>query len=263
MRRMLKSVLLGAALSSWLSVAVAADTRPLQDPTADPLMMSAGFLAAHPDLQNRMRGLEAYEAGRFEEALKYYRRAAYYADKASQAMVAEMLWKGEGVARDPALAYAWMDLAAERGYRGFLRFREQYWQALDGSDRERALDEGRAIYARYGDAAAKPRIAAVLRRGLSQTTGSRLGSVGALKITVPGPGGVPLTIDGSKYYDPRYWDPKQYAEWHDRVWMNPRVGRVDVGDTETLRGAAPRIPEVAPEVDAPEPDIPDAVDSPR
>jgi hypothetical protein len=259
MRRMLKSVLLGAALASCLSVAVAADTRPLQDPTADPLMLSAGFLAAHPDLQNRMRGLEAYEAGHYEEALKYYRRAAYYADKASQAMVAEMLWKGEGVTRDPALAYAWMDLAAERGYRGFLRFREQYWQALEEGDRERALDEGRAIYARYGDAAAKPRIAAVLRRALSQTTGSRLGSVGSLKITVPGPGGVPLTIDGSTFYDPRYWDPKQYAQWHDRVWMDPRVGRVEVGETETVRGGAAAVAPTAPEADKPDP----AVDSPH
>ncbi|MGV8941133.1 MAG: hypothetical protein ACOH1P_06255 [Lysobacter sp.] len=260
---MWKSVLLCAALSSWLPVALAADTRPLQDPTEDPLMLSAGFLAAHPDLQNRLRGLEAYEAGRFEEALKYYRRAAYYADKASQAMVGEMLWNGEGVARDRVLAYAWMDLAAERGYRAFLKFREQYWQALDDAERERALQDGQAVYARYADAAAKPRIAAVLRRGLGQATGSRLGSVGALTITMPGPGGVPITIDGSKFYDPQYWDPKQYAQWHDRVWMNPQVGRVDVGETETLRDAAPRIPEVAPEVDATEPEAPDAMDSPR
>ncbi|MGY0800081.1 tetratricopeptide repeat protein [Lysobacter sp. A286] len=259
---MLKSILLCVVLSSSLSIAVAADTRPLRDPTEDALMISAGFLAAHPDLQNRQRGVEAYETGRFEEALKYFRRAAHYADKASQAMVGEMLWNGEGVARDPALAYVWMDLAAERGYRGFLQFREQYWAALGESERKRALDEGRAIYARYGDAAAKPRIAAVLRRGLAQTTGSRLGSVGALQIMVPGPGGVPITIDGSKYYDPRYWDPKQYAEWHDRVWMNPRVGRVDVGETETLRGEAAEIPAMIPDADSPGSPVP-PVDSPR
>ena len=260
---MWKSVLLIAALSSWFSVALAAETRPLQDPTEHTLMMPAGFLAAHPDLQNRLRGLEAYEAGRFEEALNYYRRAAYYADKASQAMIGEMLWNGEGVARDRALAYAWMDLAAERGYQGFLKFREQYWQALDDAERERALNEGQAIYARYADETAKPRIAAVLRRGLGQATGSRLGSVGALTISVPGPGGIPITIDGSKYYDPQYWDPKLYAQWHDRVWMNPRVGRVDVGDTETLRGAKPPTPIAAPEVDGPEPEAPDTMDSPR
>lgn len=243
------------AWMAGLSLAHAAKPPPVDDPLADPLMITAGFLAGHPDLRYRIEGQKAYEDARLPDALAYFRRASLYADKASQAMVGEMLWKGEGTSADRAMGYVWMDLAAERGYRGFLKFREQYWGALDETERERAVHEGRAIYARYGDAVAKPRIAAVLRRALSQTTGSRLGSVGALKITVPGPGGVPMTIDGSKFYDPRYWDPKQYAEWHDRVWMNPRVGRVDVGETETLRGMPPRIPPTAPEADRPDPPL--------
>src|SRR5690606_37356868 len=118
---------------------------------------------------------------------------------ASQAMVGEMLWKGQGTPVDRPLAYAWMDLAAERGYRGFLGFRERYWEQLDEVEREQAVSQGQAVYARYGDAVAQPRIAAVLRRARSQVTGSRTGFVGSLKIHTTGPDGEPITIDGSKF----------------------------------------------------------------
>src|SRR5690554_4984638 len=122
----------------------------------DLLINSAGFLAAHPDLNNRHRGMQAYEDGRHQAALTYFRRGARYADKASQAMVAEMLWKGEGGERDPALAYAWMDLAAERGYPGFTVLRERYWAQLDQRQRQEAVARGEQVYAEYGDAVAQP-----------------------------------------------------------------------------------------------------------
>lgn len=76
---------------------------------------------------------------------------------------------------------------------------------------------------------------------------------------VPSPGGS-QTIDGSKFYDERYWDPEQYNAWHDQIWKEPRVGRVDVGEMEVLpeaARAASRIPPTAPEVDAPEPPSPE------
>src|SRR5690606_37219363 len=98
-----------------------------------PVMITAGFLKAHPDLRYRLHGLEKYKERDFDDALKFFRRAAFYADKPSQGMVAEMYWRGEGVEQDRALAYAWMDLAAERGYRGFLGLRERYWNALGAS----------------------------------------------------------------------------------------------------------------------------------
>lgn len=228
------------------------------DPNIDSNIISAGFLAHHPDLLYRQRGSDAYQAEQHAEAMGYFRRAALYADKPSQAMIAEMLWQGEGGPADRAQAYAWMDLAAERGYRVFLAKRERYWNTLDAAERERALVEGQAVYARYGDAAAKPRIARVLRRGRQQTTGSRTGFVGNLKILVPGPNGGML-IDGSRYYDPRYWDPEQYAAWHDEIWMKPAPGRVDVGEVEALREQAPpsRIPATASEGDADVPEVPD------
>lgn len=199
------------------------------------VLNSDGFLAAHPDLDNRRRGMEAYEAGRHGQALTYFRRAARHADKPSQAMVAEMLWNGEGEARDPALAYAWMDLAAERGYPDFTIIRERYWMELDDAQRRDAVARGEGVYAEYGDEAARPRIDAVLRRERRRTTGSRTGFVGALRVHVPGPGGQMQSIDGSRFYDPKFWDPDLYQAWHDAIWMEPRRGRVDVGEIEPMR----------------------------
>ena len=196
------------------------------------ILDSAGFLAAHPDLQNRGRGWSAYNQGRYTEALTFFQRAARYADKPSQGMVGEMHWNGHGVPRDPVLAYIWMDLAAERGYEGFTILRERYWQSLDATQRADAIERGQAVYAEFGDTVAKPRIATVLRRARRQMTGSRVGMVGNLRIEIIGPGGLPQSIDGSQYYAEKFWDPETYQAWQDAVWTRPRVGRVNVGEIE-------------------------------
>lgn len=232
------------------------------DPTEDRLLITAGFLTGHPDLRFRLLGLEKREAGKQDDAFKYFQRAAFYADKPSQAMVAEMLWNGTGTPQDRALAYAWMDLAAERGYEGFLELRERYWHRLDAAERERAIEAGQDIYARYGDAAAKPRIAAELRRERRNVTGSRTGFSSNLRIIVPGPAG-PEEIDGSKFYDERYWDPAKYQAWHDAIWMKPRVASVQVGEAEQIPVSQQesRIPRTTPQQDAIEPETDD--DMPR
>ena len=243
---------LAIALSSVSAPSPAASPAP-PDPTRDPVMLTAGFLNSHPDLRFRLLGLEKFREGEHEQALGYFQRASYYADKPSQGMVAEMLWDGRGVARDPALAYVWMDLAAERGYEGFLALRERYWAALDPAQRARAIEEGQALYARYGDEAAQPRMATLLRRERLKMTGSHLGNPGNLRIIVPGPtDDTSTSIDGSKFYDERYWNPAKYQAWHDSIWMKPRIGKVSVGALETV-DAASRIPATAPQVDAPEP----------
>jgi hypothetical protein len=228
------------------------------DPAEDPLLVTAGFLTHHPDMKYRLLGLEAYRQGRFEDALQFFRRASFHADKPSQGMVAEMYWKGEGVARDPALAYAWMDLAAERGYVGFARLREQYWAELSAAERERAIAEGERIYARFGDDAAKPRYEFQLRVGRRTMTGSRTGFNRGIAIEVPGPGGSQM-IEGSRYFDERYWDAKKYWAWQDKVWRNPRIGRGTASDLQDVRAvppAASRIPQVAPQLDAEAPAVP-------
>lgn len=238
---------------SMASVAAQPNVVP-PDPVEDPLLITTGFLEHHQDLKYRLLGLEAYKQKRFDDALRYFRRASFFADKPSQGMVAEMYWNGEGSPRDPVLAYAWMDLAAERGYLGFVGLRERYWKALSEAERARAIEEGQAVYARFGDAAAKPRYEHQLRIGKREMTGSRTGFNRGVQIQVPGPEGS-QTIEGSKFYDDRYWDAKKYWAWQDRIWAKPRIGKVTIGEIEET-GKPSRIPETAPEVDAPVPEAP-------
>lgn len=231
------------------------------DPTEQPPLIDAGFLAHHQDIKYRVLGIQAYGEQRYEDAMRYFSRASFFADKPSQAMIAEMYWGGQGVPRDRALAYAWMDLAAERGYAGFLGLRERYWNSLTEAERARALEEGKHIYARFGDAAAKPRYEHQLRIGRRQMTGSRTGFNRGVRIVIPSVGGA-QTIDGDDFYDARYWDPDKYWAWQDRVWMKPRIGRVSVGELQQVEeapepaAASSRIPEVRPDVDAAVPEVP-------
>lgn len=202
-------------------------------PPANPLANDSDFLAYHPDLGNRKQGLVAYERGGYATAAAFFRKAARYADKPSQAMLAEMLWKGLGETADRAQAYAWMDLAAERGYPSLIAFREDYWNQLSDDERKRAVDIGQAIYTEYGDAAAKPRLASELRRGASRITGSRVGLVGELTIKVPGPTGDWIAISADQYYAPRYWKERQYWAWQDDIWKAPLRGVVHIGPLES------------------------------
>jgi len=206
------------------------------NPAVDPVLLSEGFLSHHPDINYRRKGLKAFEDGFLGDAVTYFMRSARYADKASQAMLAEMHWNGTGVAQDRALAYAWMDLAAERGYPAFIGLRERYWAHLEQADRQRVLEVGEPLYAEYGDEVAKPRLEGQLARGTRGMTGSRVGFRSALTIQLPGPGGNMITVAGDQYYADRYWKADHYWRWTDEVWSVPPTGRVDVGELERRSG---------------------------
>lgn len=212
------------------------------EPGISPELMTEGFLSAHPDLRWRREGLHAYANKRYDQAMQYFLRAARYADKPAQAMIAEMHWKGIGVPQDRELGYAWMDLAAERFYSNFLIMREQYWETLDATQRVNAIERGQPLLAEYGDDVAKKRMAKVLRKHRG-VTGSRTGFVGNLEI-IPFTGpyaGSGLRIRGDEYYAPKFWQADKYFDWQDQVWDAPgaRKGRVEVGDVENAGKAMP------------------------
>lgn len=211
-------------------------------PKIDPDVLTEGFLVAHPDLRWRAEGVRAYEEQDYDQALEYLKRAARYADKPSQAIIAGMYWDGVGVPQDRPLAYAWMDVAGERLYHDFILYREAYWNALDEAGRADALQRGQAILAEYGDDAAKPRLEKTLRRERGQVTGSRVGFVGYMTI-VPNTGplaGTGITLRGDQYYAREYWEPEAYWQLQDRIWKAPARERVDVGDVEQVDpGAKP------------------------
>lgn len=201
---------------------------------------SPTFLWFHPDIAQRRLGIKALEEGFPGDAMGHFKRAARYADKGSQAVIAEMYFDGIGVPVDRALGYAWMDLAAERGYPTLLAHRERYWARLSAGERERAVDVGQAIYAEFEDAVAQPRLERHLARGKRQATGSRVGMVGLIDIIpmdgLQSRGSVmrvqagmrPPTISGHAYYADKYWEPRAYWEWQDVQWTAPRTGEVTV-----------------------------------
>lgn len=157
------------------------------------ILTSKPFLDHHPDIKWRLEGFRLYDQGDYTEAVKRFLKAARYGDKVSQAMVSEMHRLGQGVPADMAAAYAWMDLAAERGYQDLVVEREKIWASLDEAQRKDAVRKGSGIYREYGDAVAKPRMERILLRASKERTGSRLGVVGRMEVylvvgRVPGGG---------------------------------------------------------------------------
>ena len=196
-------------------------------------MASKTYLDAHPDLKYRVEGFNALEEDRCNDAMEHFVRAASYGDKPAQAILAEMAWEGRCQPVDRSLAYAWADLAAERGYPAFLAQRERYWASLSEDDRARAIDVGRPLLEQYGDAVAKPRMARHLRLARRYMLSGRPRR--DVTIVVPSPSGQQMVIRGHDFYANHLWEPKAYQEWVDETWNPPGQGTVDVGDVEQVK----------------------------
>ena len=259
-----RPLLLTLGLALVLPLPIAAQT-PAPATTDELVMTSSGFLSYHPDLRFRLLGLGEYRKGNFTDAMVYFRRAARYADKPSQGMIAEMLWKGQGTAVDRPAAYVWMDLASERAYKMMLVQREKYWNDMDEAERARALEIGDALFLEYADAYAKPRLDQKLRQGKRKVTGSRTGFTGNLKISIPGPNGS-RTIDGSDFYDEKFWNTNLYLRMQDGDWKEFGEGRVDIGELQSvgeLTVPADATAEPEPQADEPQADEPAGEQRPR
>lgn len=204
-----------ATLLGLLAVPAAGSGPPPRTDAYEAIVLqSHEFLVYHPDLRFRGLGMQARERGRHEEARNDFRNAARYGDKLSQAALADMLWNGQGGSADRALGYAWMDLAAERGTEWLVVQRERFWEALSADERERAVREGRALYAEFGDPTATPRLERELRAGSMRQTGSRAGWNGAMRSQGRGDAGARV-LQPEKHQLARYWDPVAYRQWQD------------------------------------------------
>lgn len=197
-------------------------------------LSSQTFLDAHPDMKHRKLGWDAYAEGNVALARAEFLKAAWYGDKPSQAMLAEMDWKGEGAGADRASAYIWADIAAERGYAVFVGVRERYWHALDAAEQARALRDGPARVAEYGDGIARGRLEVHMRRRLRDIAWSSRTVAPPREIRLYDNHGHETRIDGSRFFSPTFWDPEKYRAWQDAQWRAPREGKVDVGDVEQV-----------------------------
>jgi hypothetical protein len=161
--------------------------------------------------------------------MKSFRSAARYGDKPSRAMIAQMLWNGDGVPMDRVMGYVWADLAAERGYPTFIATRERFWHGLDTAERREAIVAGQAIFDEYGDEVAGKRENRALLLARRQITGSRTGHVGTLSVSERLPNGDFEAVDGALYYADKYWKPDQYWQWQDSLFEKLTEGNVEVG----------------------------------
>ena len=254
--RFLRHCLLFASLS-FAPLALAGEVAPkhLQDEVLLAGENFGGFVESHPDLRNYRLGLREYRRGDLEKAFRFFRMASRYSDKPSQAIVAEMLWHGKGAELNRPLAYAWMDLAAERGNQRLLVQRERFWEAMSEAERAQALALGKQVYAEFGDAVAQRRLEMALRREKSQLAGSRTGYTGNTQIlaSMPGTGDaaggdpfgvVPpsISVPASSFFASAYWDPKEYYAWRERLWEREQrelqTGVVEVRGIEQVKAGA-------------------------
>lgn len=201
----------------------------------------------HPDLFGEFAGMRRFSEHDYAGALKYFKIGARYADKLSQLSIGLMYENGNGVARDPVTACAWLAMAAERKYPSFVATRDRVCKTLSSAQHDQAVAALEKLMPEYGDAVAKPRMVKQLQLAKMEATGSRLGFDSGVNqvsagINCGGPAisesglDVPQAGCGStNYYDPSRWDPKQYFAARDAQWR----GTVTVGNMQEIGKAAP------------------------
>ena len=191
-------------------------------------MESRVFVDAHSDLRYRNKGMEAYREGHRRDAFHYFRLASRYADKTSQALVGVMYWTGDGVAKDRALGYAWMDLAASRGYPELQRQRQLYMDQLSDAERAKAAELRPTLDADYGDVAGAKRLTLEIGASRAQVTGSHVGWLGSGFVAY----GDNAVEDFSKFDKALHMNTAEYLQVKDVQWQLQMNSRVTVGDPE-------------------------------
>lgn len=203
-------------------------------------MESLLFVDAHSDLRFRSKGMQAYKEGDRRAAFHYFRLASRYADKTSQALVGVMYWTGDGVAANRPLAYAWMDLAASRGYPELQHQRQLYWDRLSEAERSKALALRPTLDADYGDVAGAKRLTLEIGAARAQVTGSHVGWLGNGGAFY----GDNAVADFSKYDKALHMNTAEYLQVKDVQWQLQMNSRVDVGEPEPAE--PPRDPPARP-----------------
>jgi hypothetical protein len=201
----------------------------------------------HPDQFGEFAGMRYYAHHQYKDAMKYFEIGAYYADKLSQLSVGLMYMNGEGVAKDPVKAYAWLALAAERDYPDFAATRDQLKATLSGEQIAAGEAQRKKLSERYGDDVAKPRMATQLHLGQMQLTGSRTGFDSGVSQVSTKPSCAPSVVVGGNetpsagcgnaaaLYAKSRWEPKAYFASRDAEWK----AQVSVGAIESPAAAAP------------------------
>lgn len=235
MVRMLQGVLvvsvMALVLPAHASAQGAAAAKPKSATLSAPenvVFNSEVFMQSHPDLLFLRSALGYYRQKKFGKAFHDFDVAAMYGEKMAQAMMAEMLWNGQGVKQDRPRAYALMDIASERMTNpDLVRMREKFWSELTETERKAAVAHGDAVVRKYSDETAMKK----LKMAFHADKSSRLRvSPGLLQTLIVGGGEAgEMTMRADEFYDAKFWNPKEYLKIRDDVTNRIlRSGKVKV-----------------------------------
>ncbi|GAB4176756.1 MAG: hypothetical protein Kow0020_12690 [Wenzhouxiangellaceae bacterium] len=183
-----------------------------------------------PGYRLTQEAARSLENGFYYDARHKFQEAARWADKVAQFNLGVMYYQGLGIDRDPALAWAWFALAAERDYPHMVEMRNALWAELDTAQRTQAERHLEALRPEYGDEAAIPRTRAFMERKRRETTGSRTGFTGFLKVVDPSG----RVRDGESYYRDEAWDLDAIIAAEKAMFERWARGRVVVHDLELV-----------------------------
>jgi TPR repeat protein len=176
--------------------------------------MDKTYTGGHPDVVNEFAGMHRYAAGDYAGAMKSFLIAASYADKPSQLSIGLMYLNGQGVQKDPATAWAWISIAAERGYPQFVTTRDDLWLQLKSGQRQRAKATEQQLDAQYGDAVAQPRMLQALQQSAADTGGAKTNADASMdKFCVQNKAAACADL-----YAKWFWDPNNYFAGRDAAW---------------------------------------------
>lgn len=114
---------------------------------------------SHADFSSAMFN---YEAKKFPEAMKEFKRLASLGHKDSQFNLGVMYFRGEGLEKSPAEAYAWLAVAATDGSEYSSKMRDLVASKLDASQKEQAFKRADELLSQMNDTALKSRLMPVL-----------------------------------------------------------------------------------------------------
>lgn len=128
------------------------------------------------------RAVDAMKHQQYKFAIDMYETSASWAYKPAQYNLAVMYLNGEGVAIDKSRAMAWAALAAERGDQEYIDAREVIYAELSKDEFAKANEIWRDLKKTYADDVALERAKTRWAQVKAGITGSRVGSVGNLKV---------------------------------------------------------------------------------
>lgn len=183
-----------------------------------------------PGARPYAQAMEDFRNDRMFSARHNFLLAALWADKIAQYNLGVVHYQGHGVPVDRPRAWAWFDLAAERGYPQLVDMAALVWEEFDEREQVAARDIREELAERYSDVVAVPRTARYMELEQRRMTGSRVGMIGNLTI-ITGDG---VTRSGEDFYRRENRDFHTIVARETALYRRLNTGRVEISDIEVL-----------------------------